>query len=914
MNNQLTVDDDDLYLDCGSTLSTAKDRKYLINVHEIDPVHVGTNGGVVTFDQAGELPGLQTRVLLNENTMANILGLADAVDEHRITYDSAKEDAFLMHTPDGVVKFERKGRLYAYNPNRTRKVKYADQQHQQESPYLTINEVSHMVDTVAENRKGYTARQYDDAVRARRLFHTLSCPTVVALKNLINSRLMRNCPVTTKDVDIAEKIFGKDVGTLKGKTTRPKPPIVKTDILEIPQEILAQDVLELCIDVMFVNGSPFLTGIDNTIKNRSAIKLNGQTDEALLEGLDAILRHYNQGGFEISHLKADNRFRSLLKDLQDDLQIILNSTMRDEHVPEAERNHRTIEERVRATFHNLPYKIIPRIMLDYLVTFVVWTMNLFPVKGGVSSYYGPWTLITKRDVDYEKHLKVPFGAYVQAFNATNPSNTNAPRTIDAIYLGPDMHTQQGGHLCMNLVTGELIRPMKVYPQPVTQFVINAVEAMAEKQKMTKVKITGKNKEPLYPANWIAGVDYYDEQNQEMTRIDELDEDYYPEYEYEYDDTAYDEGSDEYDDESEESGESDDTEELGYQDELDDPIARNTGNNNNPNPITDDEGQESDETDEQVVEESDEEEDIEPEGEQVDEQPEEEPEPEPEPEPTVRRSGRNRKQASSDFPYVSHLQKELEMKHNIFMQSSNQDNKVEYSETMAMVAARMMVEMHHKVTTSDVCFAQQCPVKTGLKKFGEKGWSAALKELDQLHGRECFTPISIAKMTPAERAKAQLALMYLTEKRDSTIKGRMVYNGKPSREWLSREDTASPCVSLEGLFLTTVIDAKEQRDMMSCDIPNAFIQANAPKLEGDEKIIMKITGVLVDMLVQIAPEIYGSYVVYEHGKKVLYVEVLKALYGMLQSSLLWYAKFRADLEKEGFEFNAYDPCVANRMID
>ena len=78
--------------------------------------------------------------------------------------------------------------------------------------------------------------------------------------------------------------------------------------------------------------------------------------------------------------------------------------------------------------------------------------------------------------------------------------------------------------------------------------------------------------------------------------------------------------------------------------------------------------------------------------------------------------------------------------------------------------------------------------------------------------------------------------------------------------------------------------------------------------------MKITGVLVDMLVQIAPEIYGSYVVYEHGKKVLYVEVLKALYGMLQSSLLWYAKFRADLEKEGFEFNAYDPCVANRMIN
>jgi hypothetical protein len=51
-------------------------------------------------------------------------------------------------------------------------------------------------------------------------------------------------------------------------------------------------------------------------------------------------------------------------------------------------------------------------------------------------------------------------------------------------------------------------------------------------------------------------------------------------------------------------------------------------------------------------------------------------------------------------------------------------------------------------------------------------------------------------------------------------------------------------------------------------------------EGKERVIMKITGVLVDMLVQIAPETYGPYVVFENGKKVLYVQVLKALYAAL----------------------------------
>jgi len=35
--------------------------------------------------------------------------------------------------------------------------------------------------------------------------------------------------------------------------------------------------------------------------------------------------------------------------------------------------------------------------------------------------------------------------------------------------------------------------------------------------------------------------------------------------------------------------------------------------------------------------------------------------------------------------------------------------------------------------------------------------------------------------------------------------------------------------------------------------------------------------------------------------------------MLQATLLWYKKFRGDLESIGFEFNHYDPCIANKMI-
>ena len=101
--------------------------------------------------------------------------------------------------------------------------------------------------------------------------------------------------------------------------------------------------------------------------------------------------------------------------------------------------------------------------------------------------------------------------------------------------------------------------------------------------------------------------------------------------------------------------------------------------------------------------------------------------------------------------------------------------------------------------------------------------------------------------------------------------------------------------------------------MTADVPNAFIQTAMPEpKEGEERVMMKITGVLVDLLVQMAPEIYGPYVVFENGRKVLYVQVLQALYGMLVAALLWYKQFRGDLEEIGFEFNPYDPCVANRI--
>ena len=86
-------------------------------------------------------------------------------------------------------------------------------------------------------------------------------------------------------------------------------------------------------------------------------------------------------------------------------------------------------------------------------------------------------------------------------------------------------------------------------------------------------------------------------------------------------------------------------------------------------------------------------------------------------------------------------------------------------------------------------------------------------------------------------------MFFTEKHDGKIKAQTVYNGKPTRECMSKEDTRSPTVSSEGLMLTMCVDAREGRYIMAADIPNAFVQTDILETDpGEDRIIMKIQGI------------------------------------------------------------------------
>jgi hypothetical protein len=53
-----------------------------------------------------------------------------------------------------------------------------------------------------------------------------------------------------------------------------------------------------------------------------------------------------------------------------------------------------------------------------------------------------------------------------------------------------------------------------------------------------------------------------------------------------------------------------------------------------------------------------------------------------------------------------------------------------------------------------------------------------------------------------------------------------------------------------------------------------------------KVVMKLEGVMAEVIVKIDPKLYTKYIAKENGKDVIYVILQKALYGTLQAALLF----------------------------
>ena len=244
-------------------------------------------------------------------------------------------------------------------------------------------------------------------------------------------------------------------------------------------------------------------------------------------------------------------------------------------------------------------------------------------------------------------------------------------------------------------------------------------------------------------------------------------------------------------------------------------------------------------------------------------------------------------------------------------------EVDSQESLAAVAHYIMMHYNEQAKISKKIKrkkkytpkAGQYSLEAGLRAFGEKGETAVTKELHQFNNYSVFDPIHANTLTDEEKSQALGSLIFIKEKRNGDIKARSCANGSVQREHVAKDEAASPTVALESVFTTATIDAREKREVVTIDIPGAFLHA-----DNDDYVIMRMTGTLAELMAKTDPKLYRKYLSVEKGKKVLYLRLQKALYGMMKSALLFYRKLVSELIEMGFVINPYDPCVANKIVN
>ena len=198
------------------------------------------NAGNVLIDTVGELRGFGT-VWYHPDGIANCLSLALVSDRYRVTLDTSVSQSFFVHKDDGSTRrFDRIDcDLYACD-------------------VTTTNGALLAIVTVDGQKKKYSDLDVRRATKARKLQDTIGFPSIASYLKMIDNNLILNCPVTRRDVMIAEDIFGTNANIVKGKAVRQQPGHVKEDINPVPRHILKNygDVT-LAIDVYHINGIKF---------------------------------------------------------------------------------------------------------------------------------------------------------------------------------------------------------------------------------------------------------------------------------------------------------------------------------------------------------------------------------------------------------------------------------------------------------------------------------------------------------------------------------------------------------------------------------------------------------------------------------------------------------------------------------
>ena len=219
---------------------------------------------------------------------------------------------------------------------------------------------SALVTTVVENLKAFTKREIEQGRRARELLARMGFPTVEEAMSIVNSG--SNFDVTARDFQIADAMLGKDIASLKGKTTKRATAV--SDIT-VSTKIFQRDQVS-SIDVMFIEKLAILVGVATPLGLTIAYSLNtadlkkpARTAGQVKIGINHFLGVLASQNFRTSIIMSDGEgaVTSLVDELGK-LGVEIDVSGAGGHVARIERRIIVIKERVRAhVAYHLPFTL-----------------------------------------------------------------------------------------------------------------------------------------------------------------------------------------------------------------------------------------------------------------------------------------------------------------------------------------------------------------------------------------------------------------------------------------------------------------------------------------------------------------------------------------------------------------------------
>ena len=211
-----------------------------------------------------------------------------------------------------------------------------------------------------------------------------------------------------QDVEVAQKVQGKNIASLKGNTTWRNPNIVVWDQVNIPVGLirLHKEVL-LTHGIFFVKKIPLFLTLIHKIYFTAVNHPENHTVPEIFKSFKEVYQYYIHRGFHITKVHADGKLgplNILIESLPGGP--LVNMAADNEHVPEIKRQIRVVKEWCIATCHGINFQRIPQLLNTHIVLNTVKMLKVFPTKGGISEILSPKIIISGETLDFKKHLRL----------------------------------------------------------------------------------------------------------------------------------------------------------------------------------------------------------------------------------------------------------------------------------------------------------------------------------------------------------------------------------------------------------------------------------------------------------------------------------------------------------------------------